>query len=316
MAEQDSSFPAFARRMTAWRLSDLDRELDRAQFDRGADAVHDLRVAARRLQYTLDCFRSMLDSPELSRLRKRVKAILAAGRFVRDRDIAMELAAEAGLGPGSELVTSLSDQRDAAAEALRSHVMRPRYRGFDQRWADRLGLAEGEGPTCEARPQRTMDHSTRHPGWDAAASCLANARRVLPQLVSELLARGREVCAGEPAPQELHQLRLAGKRLRYSLELFRGLCGPGLDEVLKTLKSVQTILGDISDCDATDALVRSEGLANSADGSDLLRSLEARRTLKVLEFTRTWRTSAESPDSERRWAEALGGRLQTPGNSH
>lgn len=314
MAKQDSSFPAFARRMTARRLSDLDGELNRAQFDRSADAVHDLRVAARRLQYTLDCFRNVLDSPDLGRLRKRAKAILGTGRCVRDRDIALELAMQAGLGPDSELVKALSSQREAAAETLRSHVEGPRYRAFGQRWADRLGLAEGGDQASGARPRRPMDDASRHPDWDAAASCLANARRVLPRMVSELVALGRSICAGEPAPQELHRLRLAGKRLRYSLELFRGLYGPELDGLLDTLKSVQTILGDISDCDATDTLARFEGLADSADGTDLLRSLEVRRGLKVSEFTLTWRAFAEPPEQEQSWVKALDGPAQTLGD--
>lgn len=314
MAEQDSSFPAFARRMTARRLSELDRALNRAQIDRNADAVHDLRVAARRLQYTLDCFRNVLVSPELGRLRKRAKAILGAGRSVRDRDIALELASRAGLGPDSELIKALSSQREAAAETLRSHVEGPRYRGFGQRWAGRLGLAEGEDQTSEARPQRPMDDDSRRPDWDAAASCRANARRVLPRMVSELIALGRAICAGEPAPQELHRLRLAGKRLRYSLELFRGLYGPELDGLLEMLKSVQTILGDISDCDATDTLVRSEGPADSADGTDLLRSLEVRRGLKVSEFTLTWRAFAGSPEQEQYWVKALDGPARTLGD--
>ena len=306
MAESDSSFSAFATRMTAWRLSDLDRELIRAQFDRSPDAVHDLRVAARRLQYTLDCFRSLLDSPELRRLRKRVKAILAAGRTVRDRDIALELAAKSGLGPDSMLEKTFKNQREAAAEALHSLVERPRYYGFEERWAERLGLAEGKSLASQAPPRPVVSKGTQYPDWDAAESCLTNARRGLPSLVSRLLALGRATCAEEPTPGELHRLRLAGKRLRYTLELFRGFYGAGLEELLRILKTAQKVLGEISDCDATEALVRCEGLDNTADGAELLRWIKEDRSIKVTTFLLMWRNIIARPDLEEVWTRALG----------
>ena len=143
MAEHDASILAFARRMTARRIAEVERQLGRARLDRSPDAVHDLRVAARRLQYLLDCFHQLLDSPDTRRLRKRTKAMLAAGRSVRDRDIALEMAAEADLEPSSELIVALKRQRDAAADSLRRQVERDRYDRFADRWLERLGLGRG-----------------------------------------------------------------------------------------------------------------------------------------------------------------------------
>ena len=139
MTPAKSEFELFAERLTAGRIERLARELDLAREDRSPDAVHDLRVAARRLLSTIDCFRAAQQVAGLRRLRKRVKSVLNAGRSVRDRDIALELAADAGLDRESPVVRTLERQRSEAADALSHHIRRKRFRNFAAKWA--RGLA-------------------------------------------------------------------------------------------------------------------------------------------------------------------------------
>lgn len=143
-------------------------------------------------------------------------------------------------------------------------------------------------------------------GWDAAESSASNSRRVLPHLASEFLALGGEVFAGKPTPERLHDLRLAGKRLRYSLELFRESYGPDLDSILRTLKRIQRALGRISDCDATERLVRSTGLADAEGGAELLRAIELDRSETTRTFLLRWRSFFRSTEAGEAWARALG----------
>jgi CHAD domain-containing protein len=49
--------------------------------------------------------------------------------------------------------------------------------------------------------------------------------------------------------EELHLMRIAVKRLRYTMEVFEPLYKGDLKQPLKTVRQVQTILGDIHDCD-------------------------------------------------------------------
>lgn len=136
----DGEFVLFARRLIVQRVEVLAAQLERALSDRSADAVHDLRVAARRLLSTIDCFRNLQKDSNIRVLRKRAKSILRAGREVRDRDIALELAAEAGLESGSSLVAALAAQRSRAAAALFARIDRKRYRRFAQKWSGKLGV--------------------------------------------------------------------------------------------------------------------------------------------------------------------------------
>ncbi len=48
---------------------------------------------------------------------------------------------------------------------------------------------------------------------------------------------------------ELHDMRIAGKRLRYTLELFAPVLGGRAFEVLGTVEQIQELLGSIHDCD-------------------------------------------------------------------
>ncbi len=139
MTPAKSELVTFAEQLAAGRVERLAQELDRAREDRSPDAVHDLRVAARRLLSTIDCFRGTLQAADVRTLRKRVKSILAAGRSVRDRDIALELAADAGLNPQSPVVRALERQRAEAEAALRHQIGRRRFRNFAVNWSAGLG---------------------------------------------------------------------------------------------------------------------------------------------------------------------------------
>jgi CHAD domain-containing protein len=44
-------------------------------------------------------------------------------------------------------------------------------------------------------------------------------------------------------------MRIAVKRLRYTMELFKPLYEGALDRVIEAIKQVQTLLGDVHDCD-------------------------------------------------------------------
>src|SRR5215813_9833894 len=83
--------------------------------------------------------------------------------------------------------------------------------------------------------------------WDALLSPAANARRLLPPMAAAYFAEGRAVLAEADEPAKLHRLRLLSKRMRYTLELFRPVYGPGLEERLDVLKSLQDVLGDTND---------------------------------------------------------------------
>jgi CHAD domain-containing protein len=137
--------------------------------------------------------------------------------------------------------------------------------------------------------------------WDEAAGAAQNARRELPAVVAEYFAAGRAAVAGKGSPAAWHRLRLRTKRLRYTLELFAGCYGPGLDERLGALHEAQQILGDLNDCAAAGRLI--DGLLphHSPQRLRVRRFLDARARRKVAEFRAFWTGQLDKAGEEQAW---------------
>src|SRR5580700_10388340 len=93
--------------------------------------------------------------------------------------------------------------------------------------------------------------------WSGRASAEVNARRQLPHMMNEYFAEVRDALTEKQSPARLHRIRLASKKVRYTLELFRS-CYPTdeFDARLEALKNVQTSLGDVNDAVAAWRLLR------------------------------------------------------------
>jgi CHAD domain-containing protein len=61
-----------------------------------------------------------------------------------------------------------------------------------------------------------------------------------------------------PTGEQLHALRISGKRLRYSAESLRELYADKLALLLAFLKQIQDALGEIQDCETHQALLKME----------------------------------------------------------
>jgi CHAD domain-containing protein len=115
--------------------------------------------------------------------------------------------------------------------------------------------------------------------------------------VAEYFKEVRSFLGKEREPQELHRMRLASKRLRYALELFRPCYGPGLRERLGALKELQDALGDVNDA------VAAEGTLNGQTSQKVHEFLKARAEEKAQKFRVYWTCVL---DGELRCAQARG----------
>lgn len=98
-----------------------------------------------------------------------------------------------------------------------------------------------------------------------------NARRIVRRRVRELEDLARPAIARGDS-QELHDVRIAAKRLRYVLELCGPALGPGAVRGAKTAKQLQGLIGDIHDCDELAPRVRSHIRRLRAEDAAALRA--------------------------------------------
>jgi CHAD domain-containing protein len=175
---------------------------------------------------------------------------------VRDCDITLETVAA---HKETSLAAPLRARRKGAERALLAMLKQWMARKSVSKW--RQALAAGDIPlTVEEMAQREL---RRH---------------------GKLFLRQGSRAAGAHADAgELHKLRIAAKKLRYTLELFPDLGGPAAKDWLERIKSVQTLLGGINDCRAVRSLVASLGGHPKIEAA-----LRRKQRRKTREFQRLW----------------------------
>ncbi|HVW17593.1 MAG TPA: CHAD domain-containing protein [Solirubrobacteraceae bacterium] len=116
-------------------------------------------------------------------------------------------------------------------------------------------------------------------------SLAVNVERILAVRVAEL--RSFMPAARDPERvRELHDMRIAAKRLRYLLELVgREVLGDRATRAIALLKELQDVLGDVHDCDVlAPRLAQFEG-----EGVDVLAEhLRLRRAERFARFRVLW----------------------------
>ena len=131
----------YARLQTAVLLRRLAFQVNRASRCGDADSIHDLRVAIRRLSQCLRVFAQFFPGGSAKKVRRQLRGLMRIAGEVRDRDIAAELLAAAGV-PRAAVVTRLEAERRAAVHDLMLEIRRWQSQGFSRKWRSRLELSE------------------------------------------------------------------------------------------------------------------------------------------------------------------------------
>ena len=94
-------------------------------------------------------------------------------------------------------------------------------------------------------------------GIEPDGTLAENGRRILAVRIAEFYSYA-PIVSDETATEELHDLRIAAKRLRYTLELFRTVFGEVGERQIERVKAIQEELGNLHDADVRIALIEDE----------------------------------------------------------
>jgi len=130
----------YARETLRSRLGRVAFELRHTQRSPGEERIHDLRVAIRRLTAALRIFRDVLPAAEAKQVKGELKQLMEQAGAVRELDIALGLAEQAGIAATSPLVEVLRAQRGESERRLLEAARSAWRRNASLRWRERLQL--------------------------------------------------------------------------------------------------------------------------------------------------------------------------------
>lgn len=262
--EASTPMAGAARAFLTARLADVRRQLGKLGPRLGSEAVHDARVASRRLRATLALFG---EDKRVRRANRVVRALQDALGEVRDLHVQLD-----GFGAMSDKASpleqtalrhvreQLSGQLPGKVDALRAELPRWKRRGLEA-----LGKLEGLEPKGKLGGHRMRE-------------------RLIGDL-EELEARVIDA-QQDPSPTPMHELRKSTKRFRYALELLQPAMPAEVGELLGSLIPLQESLGTLHDTDVRLQLVDRYGDARTQGTDGLLRRLRADRDRQAQETLR------------------------------
>src|SRR6266568_234123 len=214
-------------------LSDADHAARALGRQEGDEALHDFRVALRRLRSALRAFRPCLSGVRRTH-EKRMKRLGRATNAARDAEVWLawlsterETLASGRRQAGFDLLTSRFRERRRQANSGHARLV-ARYRKASERLRRRLR-------TYLVR----LDGIERVPFSAVMVGLLSDQLEV----VRTRLAAVR----GASDEQRIHRARIEAKRLRYLLETLRQIGRVDPRPVLKHLKRLQDLLGELHD---------------------------------------------------------------------
>jgi CHAD domain-containing protein len=236
------------RKVMRYHFAEMLRHEDGVRLGEDIEALHDMRVATRRLRAAFEVFKEAFKP---AALKPHLTGLRMAGRTlgsVRDLDVLLEKLGRylktlpeerrPGLQP---LLNAWQDERQRARATLLTHMDSREYAVFKRKFNVFLNT-----PGAGAR-SIPADQPTPFIVRDLAPVLiyrrLASVRAFGPYLQGASL-------------EQLHALRIEFKKLRYSVEYFSEALGKRSKDVIDSLKKMQDHLGDLNDANVATRLLR------------------------------------------------------------
>jgi len=235
-------------RYGAWYLSRIHREfcaeIEGVKEGRDTEAVHRMRVASRRLRAGLPLFSRCFSKKVYQKVSRGVSRITSDLGDARDLDVQIGYleglieSLRADNAPEVKgcvaLLSRKREMRDALQPKVIADCVRLEEKGIPALLAEEIGAWN----IPDAPPHRIPSR-----GFP-----MKRSGRAIQKKVEKLLSYAPAV-QDPDAAEAHHAMRIAAKRLRYVIEVYAPLYRNELKPMLKRLKALQEILGNLHDCD-------------------------------------------------------------------
>ncbi len=244
-----------------------------------AEDVHQMRVATRRLRASLQVVEGIFEPKRIRHYRRGLRRIAQSLGGVRDSDVFLIALNDyrATLSSDSAmqidpLIEAVTTERARARVVLLADLQSARYTRFKHELAIFLTTYAAE---IAPLPMTGIPPRIR----DLAGSVIWRRYEDL---------RAFEPILSGATDETLHLTRIAGKRLRYTLEFFADALGPRADELLELLALLQEHLGAIQDAAAAHAHIAQLAMLAEPGARSYIDHLATRRASLIEDLPRIW----------------------------
>lgn len=225
------------------------------------EAVHDLRVATRRLLAVMDFLRTLDPHPRVQKVRRALKNQLDALDDLRDTQVMLVEVSEANL---PEL------------KSFQEHLLQREKKLLRKARKEIKGLRTSEIKRRIEKSRASLEEIAQGRGWTAR----------LLSAVDQAYARARQAFGEIEAEQSasIHRFRVTFKKFRYSVEVVQSVLKGVPKTYFKQMHDYQSRMGDVQDVE-----VFLSALAEFAEQSEntlasVQESFEVRRTELIAAF--------------------------------
>lgn len=205
--------------------------------DHDTEFLHDYRIALRKIRSVISLFKGVFSDTQTARLKQAFSDLMAPTGRLRDLDVYLLERQEyfdllpVELHPGLDLM--FGHYQTDRADALQTLIRHLRSPDYDSAMDGLATLLAREGG-----PER---------GPEAADRAIDLGRRLIWKRYRKLCRIARRI-DDSTRDEEVHELRITCKKLRYLMEFFAPLFAPAeIKRLIKPLKKLQDNLGLFND---------------------------------------------------------------------
>ncbi|HEY6334154.1 MAG TPA: CHAD domain-containing protein, partial [Blastocatellia bacterium] len=224
----------------------------------GVESIHRMRVATRKLQATLDMLVMKPDELGIKDRKKELRDWRRQLSRVRNYDVFLEMIEKrtsakkpVNLSQYKLIEDELKHRRSEIVLEVQEALREIDLAGFASKVGVRLGVLAPDGHQKVDQSDETQPSPDERALLllDDSAAIAARAKRRLERRLREFEDRAA-VVGPKDSPNDIHQLRIAAKRLRYSMDVVSNLGYGKAERATNWLKRLQDRLGEIHDIDA------------------------------------------------------------------
>lgn len=240
-SKPDQSICVFGAGVMLEHLNALDKELQGVRGEEeDIEFVHRARVASRRLRATIPLFEKCLPTQKVKKWQGQIRKVTRALGEARDTDVQIER-----VKLFSESLRDAVYKAGMARLELRLRQQRDRLQEPVNRTIDRVNQG---GLIPEMRAQIEPVANLEGSVYLFTPALYRHSFEAIHNRLEEFLAY-QDIVDQPEKITELHQMRIAAKWLRYTMETFARLYSSELKTPLQVVRKFQDTLGDIHDCD-------------------------------------------------------------------